>query len=711
MVQFNGCKMKEGNMKSKILGVLQRIGRSFMLPIALLPIAGFFLGIGRSLTNETTIQTLHLDAFLGQGTFVNSFLTILTKVGTVLFNNLPLIFAASVALGMAKKAKEVAVLSSIIAFFVMHTTINSMLTLNGMLINDQIAGHVLQGTITSVCGINSLEMGVFGGIIVGLGVGFLHNRFYQIELPSVLSFFEGERFIPIISAIVYVFVGIVMFYFWPFVQNLIFELGHLISSTGYFGTFVYGMIERLLVPFGLHHVFYLPFWQTAIGGSMLVNGTMVYGAQNIFFAQLADPSVVHFSSEATKYFTGKFIFMIFGLPGAALAMYQCAKPEKRKAIGSLLLTASLTSMLTGITEPLEFTFLFSAPLLFGIEVILAGSAYMIAHICNIAVGLTFSGSLIDLIVFGVLQGNSKTSWLLMIPIGIVYFGLYYFSFRFLIKKLNLKTIGREDDDRLVVFKKPKIGDKKIFDEIKVDKQIQMIVRGLGGRDNFSDLDCCITRLRAAIVNTDLVSESLLKQAGAAAIVLQGNNIQIIYGPKASSVKVRLEEYLQNIPPEYDELPVKENKETSVIEIGNVVDGEVLPIEDSCDDLFAHKLLGDGVMIKPYHGLVVAPCNGIITMVYPTKHALGIQLDNGYELLIHFGINTVNLQGNGFELLVNANQRVKKGDLLWNADLEYIKENAVSENILLVVTKIDDNCQIEKEYGKKDSGTTILRLCN
>ena len=543
-------------MKSKILGVLQRIGRSFMLPIALLPIAGFFLGIGRSLTNETTIQTLHLDAFLGQGTFVNSFLTILTKVGTVLFNNLPLSFAASVALGMAKKAKEVAVLSSIIAFFVMHTTINSMLTLDGMLINDQIAGHVLQGTITSVCGINSLEMGVFGGIIVGLGVGFLHNRFYQIELPSVLSFFEGERFIPIISAIVYVFVGIVMFYFWPFVQNLIFELGHLISSTGYFGTFVYGMIERLLVPFGLHHVFYLPFWQTAIGGSMLVNGTMVYGAQNIFFAQLADPSVVHFSSEATKYFTGKFIFMIFGLPGAALAMYQCAKPEKRKAIGSLLLTASLTSMLTGITEPLEFTFLFSAPLLFGIEVILAGSAYMIAHICNIAVGLTFSGSLIDLIVFGVLQGNSKTSWLLMIPIGIVYFGLYYFSFRFLIKKLNLKTIGREDDDRLVVFKKPKIGDKKIFDEIEVDKQIQMIVRGLGGRDNFSDLDCCITRLRAAIVNTDLVSESLLKQAGAAAIVLQGNNIQIIYGPKASSVKVRLEEYLQNIPPEYDELPVK-----------------------------------------------------------------------------------------------------------------------------------------------------------
>lgn len=554
-------------MKTRVFGILQRIGRSFMLPIAVLPIAGLFLGIGSSLTNETTISSLHLEGVLGNGTFLHDFLIILTKVGSGLFNNLPLIFAAAVALGMAKKAKEVAVLSSIIAFFVMHTTISGMLSLNGSILDNQIINpDVLDGTITAVCGIMSLEMGVFGGIIVGLGVSYIHNRFYQIELPRALSFFEGERFIPIISTITFLFVGIVMFYVWPFFQNGIYELGKLISTSGYFGTFVYGVIKRLLVPFGLHHVFYLPFWQTAIGGSMVVNGAVIYGGQNIFFAQLADPNIVHFSSEATKYFTGEFIFMIFGLPGAALAMYQTAKPENKKAIGSLLFSAALTSILTGITEPIEFTFLFAAPLLFGVQVILAGSAYMVAHIFNIAVGLTFSGGLFDFIVFGVLQGNSKTSWVLLIPIGIIYFMLYYFSFKYLIKKFDLKTPGREIDNmKLSIFKNPKASHRKLLNKgIEIDKQSQLIVRGLGGRDNFTDLDCCITRLRATVSDNQLVNEGLLKQSGAAAVVMQGNGVQIIYGPKASSIKSKLDEYLINIPDELDDYQLE--KELSLIHI-------------------------------------------------------------------------------------------------------------------------------------------------
>lgn len=696
-------------MKERILGVLQRIGRSFMLPIALLPIAGFFLGIGQSFASEETIALLHLETWLHEGSVLNNFFVILTTVGSAIFNNLPLIFAASVALGMAKKAKEVAVLSSIIAFFVMHTTINALLTLNGVIVDGQIAKDVLQGTISTICGIQSLEMGVFGGIIVGLGVSFLHNRYYQISLPSVLSFFEGERFIPIISTITYLLMGILMFYVWPFIQNSIFALGGLIVNSGYGGTFIYGMIERLLVPFGLHHVFYLPFWQTAIGGSMLVNGVMVYGGQNIFFAQLADPTISHFSSDATRYFTGKFVFMIFGLPGAALAMYHMAKDKMKKRVGSLLLSAALTSVLTGITEPLEFTFLFSAPILFGVEVVLAGLAYMIAQILNITIGLTFSGGIIDFIVFGVMQGNSKTSWILMIPVGIVYFFLYYFSFKYLIKKLDLKTLGREDDDRLVVFKKAKIGDKKSFAKVELDKQSQMIVQGLGGRDNFSEVDCCITRVRATIEDKSLVKESLLKQSGAAAVVLQGNGIQIIYGPKASSIKTKLDEYLANIPKEYDELPESSSQSSTMIELGNIVDGKVMPIEESCDEMFAHKLLGDGVMIKPDHGLIVAPCAGKITMIYPTKHALGMQLDSGVELLIHFGTNTVNLNGAGFELLVKVDQYVAKGDLLWNSDLRYIKENAMDENILLVVTKASEHCRIEKEYGIKEKGAVIMRL--
>lgn len=697
-------------MKARIFSILQRIGRSFMLPIAVLPIAGLFSGIGSSLTNETTISSLHLEGILGKGTFFNDFLIILTKVGSGIFNNLPLIFAAAVALGMAKKAKEVAVLSAVIAFFVMHTTINGMLTSNGMILENQIIDStVLDGTITSVCGILSLEMGVFGGIIVGLGVSFLHNRFYEIEFPSVLSFFEGERFIPIISTITFLFVGILMFYIWPFIQNSIYTLGRLISTSGYFGTFVFGVIKRLLVPFGLHHVFYLPFWQTAIGGSMVVNGVLVHGGQNIFFAQLADPNIVHFSSEATKYFTGEFIFMIFGLPGAALAMYHSARPENKKTVGSLLLSASLTSILTGITEPIEFSFLFAAPLLFGVQVVLAGSAYMIAHIFNIAVGLTFSGGLIDFITFGVLQGNSKTNWVLIIPIGIIYFFAYYFIFKYFIKKYDLKTPGRDDNNKLSIFKKYKIGINSSINDIKIDKQSQLIVRGLGGRDNFSDIDCCITRLRATIIDSERLNEGLLKQSGAAAIVVQGKGIQIIYGPKASSIKTKLDEYLLNVPTEFDDYQQEMVYNQSCIELGNVVDGEVLPIEESCDQMFSHKLLGDGIMIKPYHGLIVSPCDGVVTMIYPTKHAIGLKLDNGCELLLHFGTDTVKLNGAGFEVLVKLNQRIKKGDLLWNADIEYIRSNSTSENILLVITKIEDNYKVEKKYGEIKIGGTVLKI--
>ncbi len=693
-------------MKAKIFSVLQRIGRSFMLPIAVLPVAGLFLGIGSSLTSNTTISSLHLEAILGKGTFLNNFLTILTNVGNAFFNNLPIIFAAAVALGMAKKAKEVAVISAVIAFFVMHTTINGMLTLSGVIIDNQVVGtNVLDGTITSTCGILSLEMGVFGGIIVGLGVSFLHNRFYQIQLPSVLSFFEGERFIPIISTISFLFVGILMFYLWPFIQNAIFALGKVVSTSGYFGTFIYGVIKRLLVPFGLHHVFYLPFWQTAIGGTMTVNDVMVYGGQNIFFAQLADPNVLHFSSEATKYFTGEFIFMIFGLPGAALAMYHTAKPEMKKAIGTLFFSAALTSILTGITEPIEFSFLFAAPLLFGVQVLLAGSAYMIAHIFNIAIGLTFSGGLIDFVIFGVLQGNSKTNWILVIPIGIIYFFLYYFSFRYLIKKFDLKTPGRETNDKLLILKKPNLCDNKNI----IDKQSQLIIRGLGGRNNFNDLDCCITRLRVTVNDNTKLNEGLLKQSGAAAIITQGNSVQIIYGPKASSIKTKLNEYLSNVPVEYDEYKEEIVYNQSCIELGNIVDGEVIPIESSCDQIFSHKLMGDGVIIKPHNGLIVSPCDGVVTMIYPTKHAVGIKLDNGCELLLHFGIDTVNLNGNGFEVLVKINQRINKGDLILNADLEYIREKATSDQVILVITKIVDNLKIEKNYGEMKRGTVILKI--
>lgn len=391
-------------MKDQVFSILQAVGRSFMLPVAILPIAGLLLGIGASFTNATTIQTYGLESILGNGTILHSLLTIMSDAGNIIFGNLPIIFAVGVAIGMAKQEKEVAALSAMIAFFVMHASTNAVLKLTGkVLANNTVSPDVLEGTIANVCGIMSLQEGVFGGIIVGIGVAYLHNRYHKIVLPNALSFFGGSRFIPIISTVVYMFVGIAMYFVWPVVQSGIFALGGLVTGTGYIGTLIFGIIKRALIPFGLHHVFYLPFWQTGVGGSMMIDGNLVQGGQNIFFAQLASPNVTHFSADATRYFSGEFIFMIFGLPGAALAMYRTAKPEKRKVAGGLLLSAALTSMFTGITEPIEFSFLFVAPMLFYVQVVLAGAAYMIAHMLNIAVGLTFSGGLLDLFIFGILQ--------------------------------------------------------------------------------------------------------------------------------------------------------------------------------------------------------------------------------------------------------------------------------------------------------------------
>ena len=411
-------------MKDKIFGILQRVGRSFMLPIAILPVAGLLLGIGGSFTNETMLETYGLIKIMGPGTVINAILQVMNAAGNIVFANLPIIFAMGVAIGMAKKEKEVAALAAAISFFIMHASISAMIDINGGV------GELLAGASADVCGITSLQMGVFGGIIVGLGVAALHNRFYRIELPQVLSFFGGTRFVPIISGLVFLVVGIIMYFIWPVIQSGIYAVGDIVLRSGYVGTWVYGFMERLLIPFGLHHVFYLPFWQTGVGGTFEVAGQLIEGAQNIFFAQLSDSSVTHFTVSATRFMSGKFPLMIFGLPGAALAMYKTALPEQRKKVGGLLMSAALTSMLTGITEPLEFTFLFVAPLLYGIHCIFAGAAYMLMHMLNVGVGMTFSGGLIDLFLFGILQGNAKTSWLWIVVVGVGYFVVYYFLFSY-----------------------------------------------------------------------------------------------------------------------------------------------------------------------------------------------------------------------------------------------------------------------------------------
>ena len=708
-------------MKDKIFGVLQRIGRSFMLPIAILPVAGLLLGVGSSFTNATMIETYHLQAILGEGTILNSLLTIMSKAGSIIFDNLPIIFAVGVAIGMAKKEKEVAALAAMISFFVMNATMNAMLLIRGDLLADGTLGAgVLEGTVTSVCGIQTLQMGVFGGIIVGLGVAALHNKFYKIQLPNALSFFSGSRFVPIISTLTYVVVGIVLYFVWPTVQNGIYALGGLVTGTGYIGTLIFGIIKRALIPFGLHHVFYLPFWQTAVGGTMEVAGQLVQGGQNIFFAQLADPSTVHFSADATRYFSGEFIFMIFGLPGAALAMYQCAKPEKKKQAGGLLLSAALACMMTGITEPLEFSFLFVAPILFAVQVILAGSAYMIAHMLNIAVGLTFSGGFIDLFLFGILQGNAKTSWIRIIPVGIIYFFLYYIIFRTLILKLNLKTPGREDDDAETKLYtkadyKAKVDGNDADSENEMtpeDQKSALITRGLGGKKNISDVDCCATRLRCTVSNPDLVNDGILKATGASGVVHRGQGVQVIYGPSVTVIKADLEDYLEHAPKELYE-PQKDTESTGqnasedatiedkagekkvvdTIVISSPITGLAADLSTTPDEAFAGRMMGDGAVVTPEDAIVRAPEDGEVCFVFDTKHAIGFMTESGVSLLIHVGIDTVKLDGKGFECFVENGQAVRKGDPMLKLDLDYLRENAPSVASPVLCTELEDNQKI------------------
>ena len=731
-------------MKDKIFGVLQRVGRSFMLPIAILPVAGLLLGFGGSFTNATMIQAYHLEALLGEGTLLNGFLNILNSCGNVVFENLPLLFAIGVAVGMAKQEKEVAALASVIAFFIMHTAIHALLVLSGSLVSVSavfdgtgaaLSGMVgsaeqtvnmLDGSVTKVLGISSLQMGVFGGVIVGLGVAALHNKYYNIQLPQVLSFFGGTRFVPIISSLVYIFVGILMYLIWPVIQNGIYGLGALVNSSGYAGTWIYGIIERALIPFGLHHVFYMPFWQTAVGGQLEVAGEMIYGAQNIFFAQLGHVGeIAHFSvNPGTRFMTGKFPFMIFGLPGAALAMYQVAKPEKKQAAGGLLLSAALTSMLTGITEPLEFTFIFVAPFLYAVHSVLAGAAYMLMHIFNVGVGMTFSGGIIDLVLFGILPGAAKTSWYWIPVVGAAYFVVYFFLFKYLILKFDLKTPGRDDSEEVKLYRRSDVNARKegagAAEKGEIDELSQAILNGLGGKKNVVDVDCCITRLRCTVKKPELVHEALLKKTGAAGVLKKGQGVQVIYGPTVPNIKANLVAYMATAPDvEYlgeetketaeekaanEKAPVQEKKEASstakIVPLYSPFNGRVEPIDHAPDVTFAQKMIGDGFMVMPVNGEALAPCDAEVAFVFPTKHAVGLKTGDGMEFMLHIGVDTVKLEGKGFEAFVKDGDKVKKGDKLIGFDLDYVKENAVSEACMIIYTALPEGAFIKVEEEKE-----------
>ena len=703
-------------MKDKIFGVLQRVGRSFMLPIALLPVAGLLLGIGSSFTNETMLAAYGLNSVIHPGTLIYTILDVMSQTGSAVFNNLALLFAMGVAIGMARKEKEVAALSGAVAYIIMNTAIQAMINAAGGV--DAMPAN----STTTMLGITTLQMGVFGGIVVGLGVAALHNKFYKIELPQVLAFFGGTRFVPIISSIVYLIVGIAMFYVWPVVQNGISALGSLVLASGYAGTFIYGLLERALIPFGLHHVFYMPFWQTAVGGTAIIDGVTVTGAQNIFFAELASKSTTVFSVSATRFMAGKFPFMIFGLPGAALAMYQCAKPEKRKVAGGLLLSAALTSMLTGITEPLEFTFIFVALPMYAVHCVLAGLSYMFMHILNVGVGMTFSGGLIDMVLFGVMQGNAKTHWIWIVVVGVVYFVIYYLVFRFMITKFDYKTPGRDDAEEVKLYTRADVNARSAASGSNApagdDPVSALIVEGLGGTDNLSDVDCCATRLRCTVKDAALVRQDVLKASGASGVICKGNGVQVVYGPKVAVIKAKLEDYLENAPktpaapaaPAPAAAPAAPAAAAKDTVLAACLTGTVVPLAEVKDEAFASGALGDGIAIEPAVGELVAPADGEISSTFDTHHAVGMTTVDGAELLMHIGIDTVKLGGKHFTYLVNEGDKVRKGQPLIRFDIEAIKAEGYPVTTPLIVCNTDEYAAVTpKASGTVKQGDALLEL--
>lgn len=659
----------------KAFGVLQKVGKALMLPVALLPAAGILLAFGNMFQNEAFLK--NAPAF--NVAWVQGFAKVMEQSGGIIFGNLALLFAVGVAVSLAD-GEGVAGLAAIVGFLIMNVTMGLVTGISP----NMTSGNPMY---TSVLGIPSLQTGVFGGIIMGLIAAWLYKRFYNIELPPYLGFFAGKRFVPIVTAAAAIFVGAALTVVWPPIQHGLMNFSKgMIDTNRTLAAFVFGVIERALIPFGLHHIFYNPFWYQ-FGEYTNKAGQLVMGDQNIFFAQLKDG--VPFT--AGTFMTGKFPFMMFGLPAAALAIYQEAKPEKKKMVAGIMASAALTSFLTGITEPIEFSFLFVAPALFAVHCVFAGFSFMIMHILHVKIGMTFSGGVIDYILFGVIP--NRTQWWLVIPVGLAFAVIYYFGFRFMIRKFNLKTPGREEE---------------VETEVKDAKGADLAVKvlaALGGKENIESLDACITRLRVVVKDSKKVDKEQLKRLGAAGVMEVGNNIQAIFGTLSDILKSQIKDVMAGkIPTPAAEVDVSDVKPCECAIDGEIsmlapMEGKIIDMSEVPDEVFSQKLMGDGFAINPSKGEVVSPVDGVITTLFPTKHAIGITADSGLELLIHVGMDTVNLQGEGFEAFVAQGDKVKAGQKLLKVDLDQIKGKVPSIITPVVFTNLSENQKVSARIGK------------
>ncbi|WP_409291193.1 glucose-specific PTS transporter subunit IIBC [Peribacillus sp. SCS-37] len=663
-------------MFKKAFGVLQKVGKALMLPVAILPAAGILLAFGNALQNPVL---LNLAPFL-KNDAVSMVASVMEGAGGIIFDNLSLLFAVGVAVGLAG-GEGVAGLAAIVGFLIMNKTMGTVLGIEAK----DLQGHL---EYASVLGIPTLQTGVFGGIIVGIIAAFMYNRFYNIELPSYLGFFAGKRFVPIVTAASAVVLGLLMLVIWPPIQDGLNAFSNnMVNANLTLSAFIFGLIERSLIPFGLHHIFYSPFWYE-FGHYTNDAGTLIRGDQRIFMEQIKDGVQ---NLTAGTFMTGKYPFMMFGLPAAAFAIYQEARPEKKKLVAGIMGSAALTSFLTGITEPIEFSFLFVAPVLFGIHAVFAGLSFMTMHLLNVKIGMTFSGGLIDYILFGLI--NPQTNAWLVIPVGLVFAVIYYFGFRFAIRKFNLMTPGREADDEA--------GEET--GNAQGGELAAEILEAMGGQQNISHLDACITRLRVSVNDAADVDKDRLKKLGAAGVLEVGNNIQAIFGPRSETIKGQMKDIMSGKTPRPAKAPApqkevkKQIEDVNPKELRNKVEesiispikGELIPITEVPDQVFAEKMMGDGFAIIPSEGTVVSPVNGTIVNLFPTKHAIGIESDAGREILIHFGIDTVKLEGKGFETLVAQGDKITQGQPLLKVDLDYVKQNATSTITPIVFTNLKD----------------------
>ena len=662
-------------MFKKLFGQLQRIGKALMLPVAILPAAGLLLAIGTAFQGEA-LQ--HYLPFIKNGVIQN-IANMMTGAGGIIFDNLPIIFALGVAIGLAG-GDGVAAIAAFVGFIIMNKTMGAFLNVTPAQLEDPSKGFA------NVLGIPTLQTGVFGGIIIGALAAWCYNKFYNISLPSYLGFFAGKRFVPIMMATTSFILAFPMAWIWPFIQNGLnaFSTGLLESNTG-LAVFLFGFIKRLLIPFGLHHIFHAPFW-FEFGSWKNAAGEIIRGDQRIFIEQIREG--VHLTSG--KFMQGEFPVMMFGLPAAALAIYQTAKPENKKVVGGLMLSAALTS------------FLFVAPLLFFIHAVLDGLSFLTLYLLHLHLGYTFSGGFIDFVLLGILP--NKTPWWLVIPVGLVYAVIYYVVFRFLIVKFNFKTPGREDKQASVANTS---ASKLPFD----------VLDAMGGKENIKHLDACITRLRVEVNDKSKVDVEGLKALGASGVLEVGNNMQAIFGPKSDQIKHDMARIMNGDITKPSETTVTEDTSDEPVQLEEVKEtdiyapgtGHIIPLSEVPDKVFSEKMMGDGIGFVPEKGEIVAPFDGTVKTIFPTKHAIGLESDTGIEVLIHIGIDTVKLNGEGFESFVDVNEPVTQGQPLMKINLAYLKEHAPSVVTPVIITNQDDKTLTFDDVDSVDPGKRIMTI--